>query len=283
MTAALEIEGLSVSFPTRDRWVSVVREVSLCVDEGEIAGLVGESGSGKSLTAMSALGLLPAGARMQCERLRLDGESVDGRTGREMEALRGSRIALVPQEPMNSLNPTMRIGRQLELVVRSNRRVSSAQARDIAVEYLERMLITDAARVMTAHPFELSGGMRQRVLLAMAFSCNPRVLIADEPTTALDVTVQQEVLTLLRESAAATDTAVLFISHDLAVVSQLCDTVAVMRAGEIVERGETSDVIGRPMHPYTRALLASLPANSPPGSRLPIGEGGAAADSGGPA
>src|SRR6185437_915322 len=178
---------------------------------------------------------------------------------REMEEVRGKLVSMVFQEPMNALNPTIRIGRQITEVIHRHERVSAAAAEARAEGLLAEMQVPDARRVMGNYPFELSGGMRQRVLLAMAFSCNPKVLIADEPTTALDVTIQAQVLSLLKERAKERGTAVLFITHDLAVVAQLCERVYVMYAGHIVEEGPTAAVLRRPAHPYTAALLRSLP------------------------
>ena len=281
MKAALNIQDLNISFASDDGTVDVVRNVSITVNEGEIVGLVGESGSGKTLSAMCAMGLQPASARVKAKKIEVAGHDMGRLDVKAMASIRGSGIALIPQEPMNSLNPTMRIGKQLEIVIRSHQRVGSAQARKIALGFLERMLINDPDRVMSAYTFELSGGMRQRVLLAMAFSCHPRILIADEPTTALDVTVQNEVLELLRDAAKATNTAVIFITHDLAVVWNLCQRVYVMCQGEIVESGQTRDVIGRPGHVYTQRLLAALPSNSPRRKPLPVNMGTVAGQDGG--
>src|SRR6185437_376068 len=187
---------------------------------------------------------------------------------REMEEVRGKLVSMVFQEPMNALNPTIRIGRQITEVIHRHERVSAAAAEARAEGLLAEMQVPDARRVMGNYPFELSGGMRQRVLLAMAFSCNPKVLIADEPTTALDVTVQAQVLALLRERARERGTSVLFISHDLAVVAQLCDRIYVMYAGRVVEQGPTARVLGRPLHPYSAALLRSLPEQAAPKAPL---------------
>ena len=270
MKVALNIQDLNVSFASDEGTIDVVKNASITVNEGEIVGLVGESGSGKTLSAMCAMGLQPGSARVVAKRIEVAGHDVTRLDHKSLASIRGSEVALVPQEPMNSLNPTMRIGKQLQIVIRSHQAVGSGEARGIALDFLERMLISEPDRVMRSYPFELSGGMLQRVLLAMAFSCRPRILIADEPTTALDVTVQKEVLELLRDSARTTQTAVLFITHDLAVVWNLCQRVYVMCQGEIVESGLTRDVIGTPEHVYTQSLLAALPINSPRRTFLPV-------------
>ncbi|MBV9520298.1 MAG: dipeptide ABC transporter ATP-binding protein [Hyphomicrobiales bacterium] len=256
----VEIDGLTLDFPTYRGRVHALSDVTLAVREGEIVGLVGESGCGKSVTSMSIIRLLPPGSTdVTSGTIQLLGRDVLGADEREMEGVRGKLVSMVFQEPMNALNPTIRIGRQITQVIHRHERVSAVEAEERAEALLTEMQVPDAQRIMRSYPFELSGGMRQRVLLAMAFSCNPAVLIADEPTTALDVTVQAQVLMLLKERAKQRGTSVLFITHDLAVVAQLCDSVYVMYAGHIVEEGPTRDVLRRPAHPYTRALLRSLP------------------------
>ena len=256
----LDISGLSLEFPTFRGAVHALTDVSLSVDPGEIVGLVGESGCGKSVTTMAATRLLPEGRyRVTAGSIRLFGRDVMAMTQRELQEVRGRQVSTIFQEPMNALNPTLRIGRQIVEVIRRHHSTTKARAAERAQELLADMQIADPAAVMRAYPFELSGGMRQRVLIAMAFSCNPRLIIADEPTTALDVTVQALILQLIRGRARKTGTAVVFISHDMAVVSQLCDRLAVMYAGRVVERGATAEVLRRPQHPYTRALLRCLP------------------------
>jgi len=271
VNAVLSIRDLSVRFPSANAEVEAVRNVSIEVGRGEITGLVGESGSGKTLTAMCAMGLQPANAQVSAKRIEVAGHDVTALDRMQLRSIRGRDIALVPQEPMNSLNPTLRIGKQLEIVIRTHKAMTRAEARASALHSLAQMSIDDPDRVLRAYPFELSGGMRQRVLLAMAFSCRPGILIADEPTTALDVTVQQQVLNLLQAGARANDTSVLFITHDLGVVWNLCHRVYVMRRGEIVEHGAARTVIEAPQHPYTQRLLAALPDNSPPRTPLPVG------------
>jgi peptide/nickel transport system ATP-binding protein len=256
----VDIEALTLEFATYRGAVRALDHVSLKVGPGEIVGLVGESGSGKSVTALSVMRLLPPqAARIAEGRVVLLGQDVVRASETRLEDIRGRLASVVFQEPMNALNPTIRIGRQITQVIRRHEPVSEAEAQARAEKLLSEMQVPDARRVMRNYPFELSGGMRQRVLIAMAFSCNPKVLIADEPTTALDVTVQAQVLALLRERARERGISVLFITHDLAVVAQLCDRVYAMYAGKVVEEGRTDAVLQRPLHPYSQALLRALP------------------------
>jgi peptide/nickel transport system ATP-binding protein len=267
--AVVEIADLTLEFSTYRGAVRALDRVSLQVGAGEIVGLVGESGCGKSVTAMSVVRLLPPhAARVTGGRIVLLGHDVVAASEEQLEDVRGRLASMVFQEPMNALNPTIRIGRQITQVIRRHEPVGEAEAAARAERLLTEMQVPDARRVMRNYPFELSGGMRQRVLIAMAFSCNPKVLIADEPTTALDVTVQAQVLALLRERARERGISVLFITHDLAVVAQLCDRVYVMYAGKVVEDGTTDEVLRRPLHPYTRALLRSLPEFIEPKQKL---------------
>ena len=256
----VEVQELTLEFATYRGAVRALDHVSLTVGPGEIVGLVGESGSGKSVTAMSVMRLLPPhAARIAEGRIVLLGQDVVTAPEAKLEDIRGRLASVVFQEPMNALNPTIRIGRQITQVIRRHETVSEVEAETRAERLLSEMQVPDARRVMRNYPFELSGGMRQRVLIAMAFSCNPKVLIADEPTTALDVTVQAQVLALLRERARERGISVLFITHDLAVVAQLCDRVYVMYAGKVIEEGRTEAVLRRPLHPYSQALLRALP------------------------
>jgi peptide/nickel transport system ATP-binding protein len=269
LAPVVAVRDLTLEFPTYRGAVQALSGVRLEVGAGEIVGLVGESGCGKSVTAMSMLRLLPRKAsRITAGSIVLLGRDVVAASERTLEDLRGKAASMVFQEPMTALNPTIRIGRQITGVIRRHEALSESEAAARAETLLTEMQVPDAGRVMRNYPFELSGGMRQRVLIAMAFACNPEVLIADEPTTALDVTVQAQVLALLRERAAARGTAVLFITHDLAVVAQLCSRVYVMYAGRVVEEGTTEAVLRRPLHPYTRALLGSLPEFAAP--KLPL-------------
>jgi peptide/nickel transport system ATP-binding protein len=265
----LEIDNLQLVFPVYGGEVKALNQVSLSVNAGEIVGVVGESGSGKSVTAMMAMRLLPPdGFTITGGALRMLGTDVVHASEEQMRTLRGARVAMIFQEPMNALNPTRKIGRQMCEVICLHQKLSKAQAWQKAIGLLDDMQIADAEQVMSRYPFELSGGMRQRVLIAMAFSCEPELIIADEPTTALDVTVQRQVLRLLQRKARASGTAVLFITHDMAVVSQLCDRVYVMYAGHVIESGNTADVIETPSHPYSVGLLQAAPENGEPRSLL---------------
>jgi len=251
--ALLRISDLRLSIGGQ----AILRGVTLDVAAGEIAGVVGESGSGKSMTALSILGLTPKDA-MVSGSIVFDGQQVCGDPGAARK-LRGTAFGYVPQEPMTSLNPTMRIASQLTWPARLVGRMSLDAARARAIEMLRKMQIDDAERVMNAFPFELSGGLRQRVLLAQAFMLRPRLVIADEPTTALDVTVQAEVLALLQAAARNEDAAVLLITHSMGVVWRVCDRVHVMRYGEVVESGAARAILASPSHPYTRGLCDALP------------------------
>lgn len=265
----LTIDNVRLSFPVYQGEVHVLNAVSMHIDRGEIVGVVGESGSGKSVTAMLAMRLLPpASYQIHSGQVTLLGNDILQASEKEMRDIRGRRVAMIFQEPMTALNPTRRIGKQMVDVIRQHRPLSAREARARAVALLADMQIADPQRVIERYPFELSGGMRQRVMIAIAFSCEPDLLIADEPTTALDVTVQRQVLRLLKQKALATGTAVLFISHDMAVVSQVCDRLYVMYAGAVIESGLTQQVLHHPLHPYSVGLLDSAPDNGEPRSLL---------------
>ncbi|MGR7197477.1 ABC transporter ATP-binding protein [Klebsiella aerogenes] len=265
----LTIENVRLSFPVYQGQVNVLNNISLHIDRGEIVGVVGESGSGKSVTAMLAMRLLPAGSyHIHSGAITLMGHDMLNLTEKTLRDIRGSKVAMIFQEPMTALNPTRRIGKQMVDVIRQHRPMSLREARARAVELLADMQIADPQSVLKRYPFELSGGMRQRVMIAIAFSCEPDLLIADEPTTALDVTVQRQVLRLLKQKAQATGTAVLFISHDMAVVSQVCDRLYVMYAGAVIESGNTGEVLQQPQHPYSIGLLNSAPDKGEP--RTPL-------------
>ena len=281
----LEIGNLHLSFRSPEAVTEALRGVSLTVERGEIVGIVGESGSGKSVTAMSVLKLLPGDkARVTSGTITLLGRNILRHDEAAMRSIRGQTASMIFQEPMTALNPVRRIGDQITEVLTRQGILQESAFRDYARKLLTDMRIDDPDRVLDAYPHELSGGLRQRVLIAMAFSGKPELIIADEPTTALDVTVQAQILSLLKDKARETDTSVIFISHDLAVVAQLCDRVYVMYKGEIVESGRTDDVIRRPRHVYTRALLNALPEGKPRKARLEtvaaaMLEGGSAAES----
>jgi peptide/nickel transport system permease protein len=264
--ALLSVRGLSVAFPSASGWAQVVERVSLDLRPGEVLGLVGESGCGKSVTGRALLGLLPEGGRVTGGTIAFDGHEL---TAGSYRALRGGEIALISQTPIASLDPNRRVGHQLAQVVRRHRSVSRAEAKAEALTLLDRVRLIDAERVARSYPHELSGGMAQRVCIAAALAGRPRVLIADEPTTALDVRVQAEILDLLRELQPETGLAVLLITHDWGVVADFCDRAAVMYAGQIVEATSVDAMFCRPLHPYTDGLMRANPHAAPQGARLP--------------
>jgi oligopeptide transport system ATP-binding protein len=256
--ALLEVEHLDVAFATPDGELRAVRDVGFAVAPGETLGLVGESGAGKSQVALAIMGLLAANGRAGGS-VRFRGQELVGLERRALDALRGAALAMIFQDPMTALNPYLRIGVQLAEVLTLHRGLDRAAARAASLAMLERVGIAEAARRIDRYPHELSGGMRQRVMIAMALLCAPALLIADEPTTALDVTVQAQILRLVAELRQASNTAVLLITHDLGVIAGLCDRVAVMYAGRVVETGPVREIFYRPRHPYTAGLLRSMP------------------------
>jgi oligopeptide/dipeptide ABC transporter ATP-binding protein len=279
----IAVKDLKVRFHTDDGVVRAVDGVTFELRAGHTLGLVGESGSGKSVTSLALMRLLDPQMTELEGSVSLDGRDLFAMSASEVRARRGREIAMIFQDPMTSLNPFLRVGRQLTEVLQIHEGLGRRAAKKRCIEMLERVGIGDAARRFGQYPHQFSGGMRQRVMIAMALLCKPKVLIADEPTTALDVTIQAQILDLIRELSRDLDTAVLFITHDLGVIAGLADEVAVMYAGRIVERGDTDSVLGQPSHPYTKALLRSVPRleaqhslepvpGSPPlGSQLPSG------------
>jgi oligopeptide transport system ATP-binding protein len=258
--ALLEVEDLRTYFGTRRGQVHAVDGVSFSVEKGKTLGIVGESGCGKSVTALSIMGLLPTPpARIVSGSIRFDGRDLTGLSGRELEDVRGRQIAMIFQDPMTSLNPTLTIGTQLTETMLRHRDVTKRQARIRAVELLDEVRIPNARQRLDDYPHRYSGGMRQRVMVAIALSCNPRLLIADEPTTALDVTVQAGILDLLEELREEHEMAMIIITHDMGVVAETADDIAVMYAGQIVEQANAEELFYRPEHPYTEALLGALP------------------------
>jgi oligopeptide/dipeptide ABC transporter ATP-binding protein len=255
----LEVAGLRVAFPSDDGEVDVVRDVSLSVGRGEIVGLVGESGSGKTITALSVMRLVPPPGRIVAGRIVLDGIDLLALDESRMRRLRGSKVSMVFQEPTTALNPVFTIGFQLLEAIRVHRRLSRAEARAEALRLLDLVALPDAKSRLRDYPHQLSGGQRQRVVLAMALACGPDLLLADEPTTALDVTIQAQILELLERLRQDLGLAVLLITHDLAVVAESCDRVLVAYAGQIVEEAPVEELFRGPAHPYTRGLLAALP------------------------
>jgi peptide/nickel transport system ATP-binding protein len=262
--AVLEVQDLRVTFPTPQGRVAVVDGVSLELRAGEILGLVGESGCGKSMTGAALLGMVPGpSGQVSSTSMRLGDLDLAQLDERGWRSVRGSRISLVFQEPLTALDPVFSVGNQLLEVIRRHRSLNRRQARAAAAQMLASVGFPDCDRVLRCYPHELSGGMRQRVLLAMAMACHPQVLVADEPTTALDVTTQAQILHLLRDLARRLGTAVLLITHDLSIVEAVCDRAMVMYCGRISEEGPTRSLMHYPCHPYTAGLLAAMPRLSP--------------------
>jgi oligopeptide/dipeptide ABC transporter ATP-binding protein len=262
----LELQDLQVEFDTDSGAVRVVRGVSLDVQTGETVALVGESGCGKSVTALSIMRLLSG--RLSGGRVLFEGRDLAALSEVEMRGVRGGRIGMIFQEPMTSLNPVLRVGRQIEEVLALHQKLAPAASRAEAVALLGRVGIPSPAERAEQYPHELSGGMKQRVMIAMAIACRPALLIADEPTTALDVTIQAQIMVLLRSLQQDLGMALLLITHDLGVVAHFAQRVNVMYAGKIVEHGSVRDIFKRPSHPYTQALLGALPDPANPAKRL---------------
>lgn len=266
--SVLSVRNLQVGYPSEDGYKAVVKGISFGVRKGEVLGLVGESGSGKTQTAWSILGLLPTGGRILGGQVEIAGQSVAGLSKKERRALLGKSVAYIPQEPMSNLDPTFRIGFQLVEPLRKKLGLSKAEATEKALAMLARVGIPDPQRTFDSYPHQISGGMAQRVLIAGAVACDPDVLIADEPTTALDVTVQAEVLDLLRELQQESGMAVVLVTHNFGVVADLCDRVAVMKFGRIVEQNGVEELFAAPQDPYTQMLLGAGLENKTPRTRL---------------
>ncbi|HEY0202767.1 MAG TPA: ABC transporter ATP-binding protein [Acetobacteraceae bacterium] len=265
---ALDVQDLTVHFPTTAGDQPAVDGVSFTLRRGQTLGLVGESGSGKTMTGYAILRLVPPPGRITGGLVRLNGQSLAGLSEPAMRQLRGNRIALIMQDPMSCLNDVLRVGTQMTEAVRAHRRVRRTEARALARDALGRMGIPHPEERLDAYPHEFSGGMRQRIAIATALLNKPDVIIADEPTTALDVTIQAQILSEVQRICAADGMAMLWITHDLSVVAGLADEIAVMYAGRIVERGLSDAVIASPLHPYAEGLMASVPARNQPGERL---------------
>ncbi len=257
--ALLEIRNLRTSFATPQGDIPAVDGINLAVEAGRTLGLVGESGCGKTLTALSILRLIPPGARITGGEIRFDGRNLLGLAEAEMRSLRGNAIAMVFQEPMSSLNPVFTVGDQIAEAIRLHQRLGRRAARAKTIEMLQLVEISEAARRVDDYPHQMSGGMRQRVMIAMALACHPRLLIADEPTTALDVTIQAQILDLLGSLQRRLGMGIILVTHDLGVVAERADEVAIMYAGRIVEQGAVDELFARPLHPYTQGLLRSVP------------------------
>ncbi len=257
----LTLKKLSISFRMGENFVPVARDISLELEKGRTLGIVGESGSGKSVSMLAVMGLLPRGtSRVQAESLSFEDKNLTALTEKEWRKVRGKDIAMIFQDPMTSLNPLMRCGEQIAESLILHQGKTRSAARMAAVELLERMDIPNAAERYYNFPFELSGGMRQRVMIAVALACKPKLLIADEPTTALDVTVQAQILKIIRDLQRDLGMSLILITHDLGVVQDMVEELIVLYAGRIVERGRTGRVLNSPSHPYTRGLIDSIPA-----------------------
>jgi peptide/nickel transport system ATP-binding protein len=259
--AFLTVEGLSAH---ARGGVPLLRNINLTLERSRIMGLIGESGAGKSTIAKAILGILPTGVAITSGRILFEGQDLAGLPERALRRIWGEDIALIPQDPMTALNPARRIGAQLTDGLRLRRGLSSRDAEARALALLEEVQIREPARVLRAYPHQLSGGMRQRVLIASAFSLEPKLIIADEPTTALDVTVQKQILRLIKAMQATHGTGVLFVTHDLGVVAKICDAITLLYMGKVVAQGATPDVLAEPRHPYVRALLAASPRYDQP-------------------
>jgi peptide/nickel transport system ATP-binding protein/oligopeptide transport system ATP-binding protein len=259
MSHLLEVKNLQTHFPTRAGLVRAVDGVSFYVDKGELLGLVGESGCGKSITALSVMRLIAPPGKIAGGELIFDGEDLLAASDERMREIRGDDIAMIFQDPMTSLNPVYTVGEQIAEALRLHRKLSRREAREAAIKAMEEVAIPDPARRVKDYPHQLSGGMRQRVMIAMALACDPKLLIADEPTTALDVTIQAQILELLNELRRTRELGVLLITHDLGVVAEVADRVAVMYTGRIVEESPVEELFARPKHPYTEGLLRSVP------------------------
>jgi oligopeptide/dipeptide ABC transporter ATP-binding protein len=255
----LDVRGLTTSFMTRDGIVRAVTGVDLHVDRGEILGLVGESGCGKSVTSLSLMRLVASPGRIEAGEVLFDGVDLLKLPEKRMREIRGNRASMIFQQPTSSLNPVYTVAHQIGEVLELHRNMKKRAARERSLELLRMVGIPDPKRRLEAYPHELSGGMAQRVMIAMALACEPELLIADEPTTALDVTIQAQILDLMRGLQADTGTAIILITHDLGVVAEMCDRVAVMYAGEIVEQASVHNLFADPQHPYTRGLIGSVP------------------------
>jgi peptide/nickel transport system ATP-binding protein len=269
MTILLEVENLQVDLHLPAGTLHAVRDVSLRVNRGETLSLVGESGCGKSMTAMAIMGLLPPTATFRARTIRLGGKSLLGLKENQMAGIRGAEMAMIFQEPMTSLDPCYTIGNQLTEVMMTHQKVSRREATDRAVFLLDKVGITGASSRLKQYPHQLSGGLRQRIMIAMGLMCGPSLIIADEPTTALDVTIQAQIMGLLADIQSEFEMGMILITHDLGVVSRVADDVIIMYCGQVMETGTIDEIFTRPIHPYTRGLMACIPI---PGKTAPGGE-----------
>jgi oligopeptide/dipeptide ABC transporter ATP-binding protein len=266
----LEVSNLYLEFRTSRGILKALNGITFDVRPGEIFGLVGETGCGKTVTGLSILRLLPGSANIAQGQVNFEGRDLLRISNKEMENVRGGRIAMIFQDPSSSLNPVFTIGEQIERVVRQHLPVSAGAAHTHAAEMLSAVGLPDVNRILESYPHQLSGGMQQRVMIAMALSCRPRLLIADEPTTALDVTIQAQILRLLRDLQSKFDFSVILITHNLGVVAQTCDRLAVLYAGRVAETGTTREIFNNPQHPYTSGLMAAIPRPGLRGKRMAV-------------
>ena len=255
----VRVEGLTVDYRNDEQWVSVVKDVSFTIGRGETLGLAGESGCGKTTTALAMFGYNKVGSRVAAGRVSFDGGDLLGLSDRQMQPIRGARISLVPQNPASTLTPSMRVGRQVVETLESHGVSSGGEAAARAVELFDQVGLPEPARIARRYPHQLSGGQQQRVVIAIAIACEPDLIVLDEPTTALDVTTQARLLDLLTRIKADSGMSALYVSHNLGVLEQICDRVAVMYAGELIEIAPTAELFHRPRHPYTRGLIAAVP------------------------
>lgn len=261
--ALLTVENLTVTFPSRHGATNAIENVSIHVEPGEILGMVGESGAGKSMTGAAIIGLLEPPGHISGGEIRLEGERIDNLPPAAIRKIRGRRIGAIFQDPLTSLNPVLTVGEQLVETIRTHLPMTRDQARERAIDWLRRVGIPAPEKRIDTYPHQYSGGMRQRVVIALALCAEPRLIIADEPTTALDVSVQAQIIALLRRLARETGAAVVLVTHDMGVIAETADRVAVMYAGRIVEVGNVADVLTHPRHPYTAGLMASIPRIGP--------------------
>lgn len=268
MSPLLEINDLIVKFRLRDGDLTAINGISFSLDRGERMGLVGESGAGKSVTGFAVIDLISKPGFIAGGRVVFEGRDLTTLSAEEMRDIRGNRISMIFQDPMMTLNPVLTIGTQMVETLQAHRRITRAEARAIALEKLKKVQIPSPAKRLTQYPHEFSGGMRQRIVIAIALLTDPQIIIADEPTTALDVTIQAEIMDLLQQLCATERTGLILITHDLGVVSQVTEKIAVMYAGKIVESGPTDRVVNHPRHPYTQGLIKALPGSLQPGARL---------------
>ena len=255
MSKILEVKNLNIGFNLADGFRQAIYDVNFSIEKGETLAIVGESGCGKTVSTMSILQLLPPGAQIKSGEIIYNGQNLLGFNQKQMQQIRGKKIALIPQDPMTSLNPLYTIGNQLLEVIELHQGLKGKEAVEVAIKALERVKIPDAKEKMKAYPHEFSGGMKQRVIIAMALACNAEIIIADEPTTALDVTVQAQIMEILREIKEKYNISIILITHDLGIVAQNADKIAVMYAGRIVEYASNAQLFNAPKHPYTKALL----------------------------